>query len=519
MQARVSHLVMLGGSLAFLASLFLTWISSTPPAGGAHTLFASGGFLVNGWGTTGQAAAIAAVALALIVLVSFWRPELEHALPFGGCAITLATLALVDAADLRTEGIFRAGIGGAAAHLGTGAYVGGAAAFAALLGAALASRDELAELGNATVAAAVLLTAGLVAANVLPTLNVHPYSLRGTGGYQFVSVQSSGTAIMLLIASIGLTFWFGAGPPLRRLSTAAVILVLTVGGFSTLGTHVHWPYEAWLAIGCAAGLLVLAAATSGLPRVARPTRQYALAFEGAVLLFASLFFNWQRSCAPHTPGGTCFVSNGWGGGLTGGLVAIFVVLLLGFRRLAPELAVAVAIYVAAFGFSVTEYGNLSLGAFLGFASTALLLLAVGLGPWNAVRAGARLVPVAACLAFLAIPVATLSGRLSPRIELFGSWELRFLEAAAIIVALRLIGRWLSGPADDELLLLPIALLAFTGFELGEMQHVLFIDWEGWLALALALLLVALGWLGRSGGLDIRLPEEIWRVDRISAGEN
>ncbi|HUZ15055.1 MAG TPA: hypothetical protein VMU72_02615 [Gaiellaceae bacterium] len=524
MKARLSHLVMLGSSLAFLASLYLTWVSAAPPAGkntgpgtGLGDLLDVMGASFNGWGTFGQAAALAAIALIVLVLVGFVRPELADSLPFGGCAIALATLALVNAAALRTEGIYRLAYDHASAHLSTGAYLGGAAALAALLGAAAASRDRFTELGSATVAAATLLTAGLVAAYVLPTLNVHPPPLTGV---QFVSVGTFGTAIMLLIASFGLTFWLGAEPPLRRLSAAAVILVLAVGGFSTLGTHVHWPYEAWLAIGCAAGLLVLALATSGRPRLTWPTRPHALALEGAALLLASLFFNWERSC-PTRGSGTCFVANGWSGGLSGGLVALFVVLLLGFRRLAPELAVAVAIYVAASGLSITAYGNLSWGAFLGFGGVALLLLAVGLRPWKVANAGVWLIPVAACLAFLAIPVATLSGRLSTRIEIYGAWQLRLLEVAAIVVALRLIGRWLSGPAaDDELLLLPVALLAFTGFDLGARQHVFFIGWEGWLALALALLLVALGWLGRSGRLDdFRIPEEIWRVDRISAGEN
>ncbi len=531
MKGRLPLVAMLAGSLTFLASLYLTWISVMPPAAARGNtgdgtglnsllnLMNGGGWNGVGVGVFGQAAAIAAVALALLALLAFWRPELGGgALPFGGCAIALAALALVNAAALLAEAILEPEYDGVSAHLSTGAYVGGAAAFVALVGAAVASRDELAELGNATVAAATLLTAGLAAAYVLPALNVHPFQLTGASGFQFSSVGSYGTAIMLLLASFGLTFWLGAAPPLRRLSTAAVVLVLAVGGFSVLGTHVHWPYEAWLAIGCAAGLLALALAANGRPHIARPKRQDALALEGAFLLLASLFFNWERSCSPA---GRCFVSNGWGGGLTGGLVALLVVLLLGFRRLLPELVFTIAIYVVASGLSITVRGSLSWGAFLGFAGAALLLLAVGSHPRKPARGGVRLIPVAACLAFLAIPVATLSDRLSGPIEIFGAWQLRLLEGAAIVLALRLIGRWLSGPpADGEVLLLPVALLAFTVLDLGEAQHVHLISWEGWLSLLLSLLLVALGWLGRRGRLDrFRIPEEIWRVDRISAGEN
>ena len=107
------------------------------------------------------------------------------------------------------------------------------------------------------------------------------------------------------------------------------------------------------------------------------------------------------------------------------------------------------------------------------------------------------------------------------IENNGSWRLILLEAAAIVVGLRLIGRWLTGPgADIELLYLPVALLALTSLDLGERQHIYAIGWEGWLALALCVLLIVLGWLGQRGSLDnFRIPDEIWRVDRISAGEN
>jgi hypothetical protein len=208
--------------------------------------------------------------------------------------------------------------------------------------------------------------------------------------------------------------------------------------------------------------------------------------------------------------------------LKGGLVAILVVLLLGFRYLSPEFAVAVAIYVLGSGFAETTHGSLGYGAYIGFAGAALLLVAVGMQPRKRIRAGARLIPVAASVAFLAIPVATLSGRLSTDIEINGGWRLSLLEAAAIVVGLRLIGRWLSGTAADlELLVLPVALLALTALDLGETAQVVhFVDWEGWLALVLSVLLVALGWIGQRGGLDnFRIPDEIWRVDRISTGEN
>lgn len=502
MRGRLPLVVMLGGSLAFLASLYLNWTSAAvvPQRSGALSLLnLYSAFSWNGWASVfGQAAAIAAVALALCALVSLRRPELEVALPVGGCSIALLTLTLVNAAALQA---FSEKSQGLPVHVGAGAYMGGAAALVAFLSAAWVSHDEISERGNA--AAATLLTIGLVAAYVLLVRNLRFWSY--------------GTPVMLLIASFGVTFWFGTRRPLKRLAAAAVVLVLVVGGFSVLGTHTHWPYESWLAIGFAVALFGLAVASHRERPPVMLGRADAVALTGAIVLLASLFFNWQGSCG-FRQNQTCFVSNGWGIGLTGGLAGILVVLLLGFRYLSPELAVTIAIYVLGAGLAVTAHGSLGFGAFVGFAGAALLLLAVGLQPRKPVRAGARLVPVATGVAFLAIPVATLTGRLPAEIEIHGVWQLPLLEAAAIVVGLRLVGRWLSGPAGDlELLLLPVALLALTGFDLGETLHLVPIGWEGLLALGLCLLLVVLGWLGQRGSLDnFRIPDEIWRVDRLPA---
>jgi hypothetical protein len=514
-RARLPLLVILAGSLTFIASLYLTWVvavaparDNTGPGSGVFNLFNP--FAFGGWGTFGQAAALAAIALIVLVLVGFVRPELADSLPFGGCAIALATLALVNAASL-TEGIYRLEYEHASAHLSTGAYVGGAAAFVALLGAAAASRAELTELGSATVAAATLLTAGLVAAYVLPAFNANTHSPTGASDFQFISVGTYGTAIMLLIASFGLTFWLGAAP-LRRLSAALVILVLTVGGFSTLGTHAHWPYEAWLAIGSAAGLLVLALATNGLPRLSWPTRPHALALEGAALVLTSLFFNWEKACPDRE---TCFVFNGWTGGLSGGLVAILVVLLIGFGRLAPELAITVGIYAVGTGLAITTHASLGYGAYLGFAGAALLLLAVATQRGTLPSPRFRIVPIVASLAFVAIPALALTRRIE-ELTIWRPWFLSLFEAAAIVVALRLCRRWLAGRAGDaELLLLPNVLLALSALNVGEIQHVFSIHWESLLALALCVFLIVCGLVERAGGI----PEEIWRVDRISPGEN
>src|SRR5207253_7289406 len=167
----------------------------------------------------------------------------------------------------------------------------------------------------------------------------------------------------------------------------------------------------------------------------------------------------------------------------------------------------------------TRYLRLGYGAPLGFAGAGLLLLTAAWQlrrvPVDLKRLLSRLVPMVACLAFLAIPVATLTGRLSPPLEFDSPWRVFWLEVAAILVALRLLRRWLSGPRHDpELMLLPCVLLALTALDLivGRSQG---ISWEGWVSVGLCLFLAALGWIERNGGLEsLRVPEEIWRIDRL-----
>jgi hypothetical protein len=47
-----------------------------------------------------------------------------------------------------------------------------------------------------------------------------------------------------------------------------------------------------------------------------------------------------------------------------------------------------------------------------------------------------------------------------------------------------------------------------------------IGWESWVSIALCVLLAVLGWLERSSRLEsFRVPEEIWRVDRLPEAES
>jgi hypothetical protein len=198
----------------------------------------------------------------------------------------------------------------------------------------------------------------------------------------------------------------------------------------------------------------------------------------ASLLVVSMFLPWQKVCG--SGGGACGSYSGWSlaqSPTAGGLAVILLVLLLGFRYLFVELAVGAAIYVLASGFVITQppQAHLGYGAPLGFAGVALLLVAsarrLGSVPPDRRRLLLRLVPMLACLGFLAIPIATMTGRLSQLVEVDLPWRWYWLEVGAILVALTLFGRWLSRPtADDELVLLPLVLLALTVLTVVEDQR-------------------------------------------------
>ena len=415
-------------------------------------------------------------------------------------------------------------------ELGLGAYLGIACAAVALLAAVSAHWDELARRPSVPQVAAFALTFGLLAAYILPWSQIKaPQVGPGASGYQLVLSGGIPTTFIALLACFSLPFWDPRTPPDRRPAAAVGLAVLVWGTLSYRGVHVHWPYEAWLQLGCSLGLVAVALATSrGLRISVLPVAGLAAA-AAASLLVVSMFLPWQKVCS-----GTCGSSNGWtltGSVTAGGLAVVLLVLLLGFRQLFVELAVGAAIYVMGVGFTITGFPptQLAYGAPLGFAGAALLLVAAGrrLGsiPSSPKRLLIRLVPMLACLVFLAMPVALFTGRASfgiVTLDAYSPWGRYFwFELAAILLALRLLGRWLGGPrADDELVLLPLALLVVTVLDVILGHHETgFISWEGWLSIVLCVLLAVFGWLERNGGLEnFRVPEEIWRVDRLP-GEN
>lgn len=532
MGRRLPLFVLLASALTFLASLYLLWVESATRAAGNSTksllnLF-SGGVSFYGWsGSYGQAAALVAVAMVFGAGVSLLRPQLETRLPLASAGVALLSFALLNAAYLQGTGVFEGTFQHLSVHLAAGAYLGIASASVALLATIGARWEQLARRPSARAVVALGLTVGLLAAFILPWLHVHAPHVRtgGATGYQISSVGSSVAIFIAVIACFGLPLWARGSPSGRRLFAALGIAVLVAGGLSTLGTHLHWPYEAWLQLGCSLGLVALALSTGRGLRISLPPVADAAAVAAASLLVVSMFLPWQKVCG--SGGRACGSASGWTlteNATAGGLAVTLLVVLLGFRHLFVELAGGAAIYVMASGFGITQFPetHFGYGAPLGFAGAALLLVAaarrLGSVPHDPKRLLVRLVPLVACLGFLAIPVATMTGRLSQQVDLDSPWHWYWLELGAILVVLRLLGRWLGGPkADDELVLLPLALLALTVLDVVEARRAFgTISWESWVSIGFCVLLSVLGRLERNGRLEsFRVPEEIWRIDRLS----
>jgi hypothetical protein len=476
-------LVLLASSLVFLTSLYLPW-ETTPGVPVAPT----------GWNSSfGQAAGLIALALAATTASALVRPSLQERLPLARCALALGYFGLLVWAELRALGMFeQSNLANESVNYGSGAYLGVASALVAVLVAQLMRRGEVARRLSVVSVAGTVLTLGLLAAFILPLLRVHVPLNGSPTAFVFAAVSPERDTATIFAAGIvlfGAPVWADTRRVRERLAVAAATAILTGG---TLSLVAHWTSYSWLALGCSLGLVALAVAESrGLPLVVRSWTELTAA-AGAVLLIAALFLPWQHG----------YSGSGWTfsfSALAGGLAVVLVTLLLvASGTLAAELALGSAILVLAAGFTLTGYSSVAYGAILGFAGAAGMLVNVGgaLRPVPADRRLLRLTAVAACVAFVAIAVVPLTGRLSAHLELEAPWRLLWLQIAAVLVAFRLLGWWLAaGCRDHRLVTLPLALLALTALDLvynrGDG-----LSWGGVATVGLCLLLAAFGWIER-----------------------
>jgi hypothetical protein len=312
--------------------------------------------------------------------------------------------------------------------------------------------------------------------------------------------------------------------------------VFTFGSFGFGQASFGRAYGLWLALGLALALFGVAlAAARGARRPARLAPLDAALVGAAAILVVSLFLPWERLCEPS--GGRCFSETGWtlpgtSAAALASFAGIAVILRLRSSRTA-ELTAGTALLVATAGFSgsfadALPHVRFAYGAMIGFAAGALLL-ALGMSRGRVPRLDrarlvARLLPIAASLALLAgvaIPWWTvLPAPWQQQATALTGW----LAVIGLLLSFHLLCSWLrnaqgSTRVRSELLLLPLATLAFVALQL-ILERDEGVTWGGGIAVCLCLFLAALGWLESHRGLEsFRVPEEIWRVDRLPEAES
>ena len=101
----------------------------------------------------------------------------------------------------------------------------------------------------------------------------------------------------------------------------------------------------------------------------------------------------------------------------------------------------------------------------------------------------------------------------------------WLGVPGLLLALYLVRLWaiqMRGRArtDGRLAVVPLVLLTLPALELIRFRDDPNIQWGAIILVGLCLLLAVFGWVEEGRGLEgLRVPEEIWRVDRLPEAES
>jgi hypothetical protein len=528
-----------------LASLYLPWQAQScttgeffhgQPVCALLDLF-SGERTTDGLSSeVGRAAALFALLLAALAAAAWARPGLGRGLPLGRCALLAGYFGLAVGVETHTS----ANPEGFDAHLAYGAYVGLTAIIVILAAAGAARRGELTRYVSAFRLVLLVLVAGLLVAFLLPWWE--------QSGFGSLTVTSIGLVSPAAVVAAALAlclpgFWSRPDTtPEERLGLAAAVALFTGGAAVSLAYEADHAYGVWPALGIALVLVVLALVVErpGRSRLAQVSwRQLAVSAAGALFL-ATLFLPWQRWCYEAGSGfgplaGQCISADGWGTivGAAAALLALALVVAVLQPRRVPlsvvELAVGFGLLVVTLGFLLDEGGGGGLRVEHGYGSTigfvlaaALIALALALlrvPKLGRRRALVRSVPIATCVAYLAIIVVPWWGVL-PSFQskyIFILPALSWLTIAGALLGIRLLRLWVLQVADasgrPELVLLPLALLALATVDLINRGGAA-ITWGSAAVVGLCLLLALLGQIEQRGGFDnLRIPEAL-RIDRI-----
>jgi hypothetical protein len=545
-RSRLPLLLLLASALVVLASLFMPWRAMHSNLIGPLKVFSDSPGDIDGWVRgIGDATVLVALAVVCATIAALVRPQLAAKLPLGGLGVALGyfTVAVVlqahaDSAFLQSIRTGPGGFTGTPARIEVhaswayGFYLGCAGGAVAVLCSLGLRRRELLLRRPVPDLVAEILGIGLLASFLLPWVErrtglTHDVGLPG--------IASSAAAVAALGVLLGAGWLLGSGRQFR-LPFAVAIAVLTGGAASALALLTTGGFGRWIGVGLAVALVVVETfVTRPLRLPALPAPRIALRTGAALLLLVALFLPWQElRILPAHP-----ETNGWAiyfGAFAGSLAVLLVVaaVLPMLEAYAGRAVVVIAFLVAALGAvpfeeDAVRFYRLGYGSFVGFAATGLLLLTV-IPPLPTPRLGRdrvlmRAVAVTASVACLAAVVLpwwnVLPQTWSAEDTAVSSW----VSIPAVFLALYLVRTWTRQmgrptPTRHGLTLAPLVLLTLPALELirGRGSQ---LSWAGVILVCLCVLLALLGWIEESrGGFEsVRIPAEIWRVDRLPETES
>jgi hypothetical protein len=536
MSRRLSLYVLLASALVLLASLFLPWRETATGRNLAFTNADSlitifNGGRVDGWvGIAGDVAVLLVVATVLATVATLRSPHLSARLPVGGLGVALGYFAVTVAHEAHMLAGELGGFTGKPQTLHSswayGFYLGIASAGVAALSALAFRGSEPLRPRGAADAVALVLGIALLVSFLLPWVGfrqVESYSVRG--------IETPPAPITALGLFLG-GGWLHEAGRRWRLPVAIATAILTGGAASALGISGEHAYGTWIGIGCAVTLVALEVVRAWPVRLSVPPHGLALVRAGAAAtLIAALFLPWQEIDAVRVSyDGWYLVTGAAAGGLC--LLLLAAPALPGLESYVLDATVAVAIFVSAAGTAFREnspFFRIGYGAFVGFAAAGILLLTalVPLRPghvdWG--RALARAVPLATsvlCVAALVVPLWFLL----PENWTFQSYALYgSLVVPGVLLSLYLVRLWargIRGPASTghALTLVPLVLLTLASLELIRFRDNTDVIWGAVILVALCLVLILSGWIEEHSSLEgLRVPDEIWRVDRLPEPES
>jgi hypothetical protein len=534
MGSRLPVFLLLASALTFLASLFLPWRAIQPFRPG---FFDAQGHLdlSQGRGVVGWVAGVGDVAVLLVVVLVFAtvavlrRPRLMARLPLGSLGVALAYFAAAVAVMVHAVSALEVRLPSGPVSLPPphtswtyGFYLGMASGAAAGL-CGLALRWSELRRPRTVDAVAAILGIALLISFLLTWVEFFPSGEPG--------IASAAAAISALGLILGARWLHTEAGRRWRLPVAIATAILVGAAASAVSYNGIHRYGAWIGVGCAVLLVVLEAARAWplrLPTV--PRGPAALRMGAAALLVVALFLPWQEvSGVPPGPNGWYLVAGVAAGSLC--LLLLATPALPALESYVLDAVVAVALFVAALGtafFGNLPFFQLGYGAFVGFAAAGILLVArlVSFRPRRIEpgRARARIVPLAASVLCVATVVVPSWFVLPPDWTLQASALYGWLSVPRLLLALYLVRLWalrLGGPAStgNRLTLVPLVLLSLAALELIHFRAAEVL-WGAVILVGLCILLALCGWIEEHGGLEgLRVPDDIWRVDRLPEPES